>query len=314
MVKQTRLLIILLAIFNIFHVEYIFSKENPKYSNFSVPIKGFNYKAVIKNNGDLVKNKAIDIQFTILENGISVYEETHNPTTDSNGIIIVSIGEGTNLSGNFDTINWSIAQLKVEIDPDNSGYTDMGTTDFKNVPLAKFAEVAGNVPTNVSQLTNDAGYLTSYIETDGSTTNEIQNISISGDQLSISNGNTITIPAGTVYQAGTGIQIDSSNNIINIGDGDASPTNEIQTISKSGNTVTLSNGGGTFTDADTNTQLSESQVDGYVANNGYLTSETDGDTTNELQSLSVSGNQLSITNGNTITLPTGSGGDQWGSQ
>ena len=40
-----------------------------------------------------------------------------------------------------------------------------------------------------------------------------------------------------------------SDLVDNVDDADANPTNEIQTISKAGNTVTLSNGGGSFTDA-----------------------------------------------------------------
>lgn len=60
---------------------------------------------------------------------------------------------------------------------------------------------------------------------------------------------------------------------------DGSITNEIQTLSKSGNIITLSNGGGSITDTDTDTQLTESQVDSYVANNGYLTSFSETDPT-----------------------------------
>ena len=56
-------------------------------------------------------------------------------------------------------------------------------------------------------------------------------------------------------------------------DADADPNNEIQTISKSGSTVTLSDGGGSFTDA----------VD-----------DADASTTNEIQDLSLSGNTLSL--------------------
>ena len=38
---------------------------------------------------------------------------------------------------------------------------------------------------------------------------------------------------------------------------------------------------------DTDTQLSEAQVDAFVNNNGYLTSEVDGDATNEIQDLQL---------------------------
>jgi len=49
---------------------------------------------------------------------------------------------------------------------------------------------------------------------------------------------------------------------------------------------------------------------GNHASAGYLTSEVDGSTSNELQTLSVSGDQLTITSGNTVTVP----GDDWGDQ
>lgn len=45
---------------------------------------------------------------------------------------------------------------------------------------------------------------------------------------------------------------------------------------------------------DTNTQLTETDVDNFVSNNGYLTSEVDGSVTNEIQTLDVA--QLNGTN------------------
>ncbi len=53
---------------------------------------------------------------------------------------------------------------------------------------------------------------------------------------------------------------------------------------------------------DIDTVLTEAQVDAYTANNGYLTSEVDGSVTNELQSLSLSANQLAISSGNSVDL------------
>jgi hypothetical protein len=79
-----------------------------------------------------------------------------------------------------------------------------------------------------------------------------------------------------------------------VDDADADPTNEIQVISKSGNTVTLSKSGGSFTDA----------VD-----------DADADPTNEIQTLSISGTSLTLSKGGqTVTLPSSGGGDNWGTQ
>jgi len=77
---------------------------------------------------------------------------------------------------------------------------------------------------------------------DLSNTNELQQISLSNNNLSLSNGGgTVTLPSGSNYSAGNGISI-MGNIINNIGDVDN--TNEIQQLSITGNTLLLSNGGG----------------------------------------------------------------------
>ena len=72
---------------------------------------------------------------------------------------------------------------------------------------------------------------------------------------------------------------------------DGSITNELQTLSKLGLDITLSDGGSTVRDS----ILTETQVDAFVANNGYLTTEVDGSITNELQTVSTSGAAGNIT-------------------
>ena len=71
--------------------------------------QGINYKANIKDgSGNIVANQNISIQFQILKGAgmTNVYQETHNPMTDENGIVIVNIGEGTPNSGNYSNIDW----------------------------------------------------------------------------------------------------------------------------------------------------------------------------------------------------------------
>lgn len=109
---------------------------------------GINYKAIIKDNlGNVVANDLVIVQFAILQ-GVAqtnVYQESHAPTTDANGLIIVNIGEGTT-SDVFSSITWSADDhfLNVQIDT-GSGLVDMGTTQFMSVPYAKNAETAANV-------------------------------------------------------------------------------------------------------------------------------------------------------------------------
>ncbi|WP_415374051.1 DUF1566 domain-containing protein [Patiriisocius sp. Uisw_017] len=109
--------------------------------------QGINYKALIKDgSGVIVSSTAIDVTFTILDGASNVYEETHAPTTDANGIVILNIGEGTPVTGDFSTIDWSSNShfLKVQIDT-GGGLQDMGATAFKTVPYALHAKTAESV-------------------------------------------------------------------------------------------------------------------------------------------------------------------------
>jgi len=108
--------------------------------------QGINYKALIKDSGgNVVANDLIAIQFTILQGAgmVNVYQETHTPTTDDNGIIVVNIGEGAVNSGVYADIDWGIDDhfLNVQIDT-GGGLTDMGTTQFMAVPYALHASTA----------------------------------------------------------------------------------------------------------------------------------------------------------------------------
>ena len=106
----------------------------------------FNYQAIISDsNGAVVASQSIGVQLSIIynsTNGTVVYKELHSPTTDSNGLINLTIGTGTQLSSaDFSSINWSTPYiyLKSEIDL-GSGYVDVGTDLIGQVPIAIFAK------------------------------------------------------------------------------------------------------------------------------------------------------------------------------
>ena len=122
--KQTFLLIITLFI-----------------GTISIAQNEFNYKAIIKDgSGNLVVNELIQVDFTILEDQIAVYSESHATTTDHNGLVNINIGGGTPISGQFDEISYYTDQhnLNVQINT-GDGLTDMGTNPLKAVPYAAYA-------------------------------------------------------------------------------------------------------------------------------------------------------------------------------
>ncbi|MBN1185058.1 MAG: fibrobacter succinogenes major paralogous domain-containing protein [Bacteroidales bacterium] len=110
------------------------------------------YQAVIRNNSNqLAANQNVGMKISILKGsatGTVVYDEIQNPTSNSNGLISIEIGEGTNLFGTFSSINWSDGPyfVKIEIDPaGGSSYTITSTSQLLSVPYALYAKKAGSV-------------------------------------------------------------------------------------------------------------------------------------------------------------------------
>ncbi len=112
--------------------------------------QGINYKALIKDGGgNVIASQNVEIQFIIYEGAAltnNVYQETHSPNTDANGIIIVNIGEGVVDSGVFSNIDWASDEhhLNVQVDT-GGGLVDMGTTQFMAVPYALYAKTAESI-------------------------------------------------------------------------------------------------------------------------------------------------------------------------
>ncbi|MCP4437478.1 MAG: hypothetical protein GY810_00755 [Aureispira sp.] len=211
--------------------------------------QSFQYQAVARANTGLpLANQAVSIRLSVVQGtptGIIIYSETHSPTTNQYGLFTLDVGAGTVVNGAFNTVAWGSNNYFLKVEMDESGgvaYQTMGTTQLLAVPYALHAETVTNA--------DDA---------DANPTNELQNLSIAGSQLTISNGNTITLPSGggnqTLTKSGSDITLSNSGGTVTLNDDDA--TNELQNLSinnnqlsiGSGNTVTLPSGGGTLEDA-----------------------------------------------------------------
>ncbi len=113
--------------------------------SYAQTARGFNYKAIVTNNGNPVANATINVKATI-KNGSSIkWAETHsNVHTDANGIFAITIGEGTRTGGvgSFDEMDWNLPTLNMSVAVDaGSGYVNLVTNEyFKEVPFAKQAE------------------------------------------------------------------------------------------------------------------------------------------------------------------------------
>lgn len=215
---------------------------------FSQEPGAFNYQAVVRNSsGEVISNQNVSFRISILqntENGTPVYVETQSAQTNQFGLISLKIGEGTVVSGTFNPSAWGFQSHFIKIEMDDTGgnsYTEIGTSPLLAVPFAFHAKTVEN------DQVDDA---------DADPLNEIQSLSISGTQLTLSDGGgTVTLPSS--------------------GGGDNWGTQTVESD------ATL-NGNGTSS--------SPLSVVGDLTDN---------------QMLSISGNDLSITGGNSVTLPSG---------
>jgi uncharacterized protein (TIGR02145 family) len=142
---------------------------------FSQTPQKISYQAVIRNASNaLITSHAVGMRISILQGsatGTTVYAETQNPTTNSNGLISIEIGGGTPVSGSYAGINWSAGTyfIKTETDPTGgTSYTITGTSQLLSVPYALHAknaeELTGSITTSQisdfqTSVTNNAAVL-----------------------------------------------------------------------------------------------------------------------------------------------------------
>ncbi len=186
--------------------------------------------------GSPIANQPITAEISIFPDAASatsLYTENHNLSTDAYGLFNLVIGAGTPAAGSFDAVDWSNAPLYLGVRLNTgSGFTDLGRHPFQGTPFSFYAPEAGKaIDMKLSDLTdvqtaapangqvlkwngsswgpaadNSQAYTAGTgISINGNTiantgdlsnTNELQNLTISGNQLSISNGNTVTLPTG----------------------------------------------------------------------------------------------------------------------
>ena len=206
------------------------------------PIDRMSYQAVIRDQSQqLVGERSIGIRVSILqgsETGIVVFQETYNPnpTSNQNGLITLEIGDGVAITGKFEEIDWTVGPffLKTEYDLDGGiSYSIDGTMQILSVPYSLYAKKAGKV--------------------DHLQLGDIEGVDVLGAQpgqvlkwdgfewkpsTDISNG-------GTADNWGSQYVETEIDVVSNTGDGDE--TNELQTLSISGNVLSLSDQGGSVT-------------------------------------------------------------------
>jgi hypothetical protein len=103
--------------------------------------ESFYYQALVRNGtGELVVSKPLSFRISILAgsaSGVGVYIETQKATTNKDGLITLTIGNGSDKTGNFNTIDWNRDKYFLKVETDAAGgtaYSEMSTVQLLNVP------------------------------------------------------------------------------------------------------------------------------------------------------------------------------------
>ena len=125
--------------------------------SFAQVPQGISYQAIALNtSGNPVVSSNVRLRLSVLDassSGTVLYSETHLKTTNAQGLFNLVIGQGTVVSGVFNTINWALNTKFLKVEMDATGgttYVLVGTTQLLSVPYALFADKVGSVAGNTS--------------------------------------------------------------------------------------------------------------------------------------------------------------------
>lgn len=259
------------------------------------PPQAINYQAVARDAGGNLITGPVGVRISIRSGsatGPVVYQESHNAVANNYGLFNLSIGQGTPLSGTFAAIDWSAGPYfaQVEVNP-GSGFIQMGTQQMLSVPYALYAArsaTADNAPSPTT-ITGGPG-----INVTGGPSQYTISANLAMNDLT--DVNTAGVAAGQVLKW-DGSQWTPANDVGG-GVGDNWGTQVVQT------TATLSGNG---TSGNPLTIAQQGATSGQVLkwNGSSWAPANDIDTDTDAQTLSLSGNTLSISGGNSVSLPTG---------
>ena len=273
----------------------------------------------------------------------SVSETTTTLTDNSDGTFTYQNELGTSVvfDANIDDADADATNEIQDLSLSSNILTITNNGSATPIDLSIYSELP--TPTGAGQVViwNGTNW-TAVLPSDPSPTNEIQDITISGNNINISSGTGATLAANSPGAAGQVLTWNGSSWIAqNPGSGADNWGSQtvVTDATLSGNGTAgspLSGFDGDYANL-TNTPTIPTNTSDLTNDSGFLTSETDGSTTNELQNITVVGNAINISSGTGSSISTtapsagqvltwnnvsgaweaqnpGSGADNWGSQ
>ncbi|MEZ5001340.1 MAG: hypothetical protein R2727_12240, partial [Bacteroidales bacterium] len=261
-----------------------------------------NYQAIVRNSSyEPLANQQVSFRFSILDSGGgTIYSGTQTTTTNDFGMVVMKVGESNPAA--FEAIDWTNTgySLKVECDPSGgTAYITEEITRLNPVPYALYGRDEDADPANELQTISKSGSVVTLSGGGGSFTDAVNDAdaSISNELIS------------TVVLNGTILEITEAGVKKSVDLGDFA--DQILSYNTGTHILTLTDGGsvnlsGLINDADAST-TNEIQTISKTGNlitlslsGGTVIDEVDDadhDISNELQSITKSGNTITLSNG-----------------
>ena len=292
------------------------------------------YQAVIRDvEGKLVAGENVGMKISILQGtveGTVVYTETRTPKTNANGLVTFEIGgEGaTAVSGIFSAIDWSAGPYFIKTETDPSGgtnYTITGTSQVLSVPYAMHSRSSEILTGEIteSQIRDLKNYITHETDPLFSAWDKSDGITVSENQISDLQNyiSEETDPLFSAWDKSDGITV-SENQISDLQNYISEENDPVFNAWDKSSGIEISEDQITdlqmYLTQEADPVFATSPVSGITATDvsNWNTAfgwgdHIDNSITNEIQTLSISGSDLTLSlGGGTVTIP----GDNWGNQ
>jgi ribosomal protein L7/L12/C1A family cysteine protease len=246
--------------------------------------QAFNYQAIAKRkNGSPIIYRNITVQITISEGeyGSILYQEIHHTRTGLIGLFSIKVGRGEPLAGSFTDIPWETGNKFMEVAIDDkckNNFKYMGSVELLSVPYALYGEDADADPEN-----------------------EIQELKLEDNKLSISGGNEVDVSGiGSDDQE---LTYNEETYMLTLEDGGEVDLSGLGEIPDGSVTTPKLADGAVVTGKLATNAVSTQNIQDMAITPEKLSPDVDADPTNELQVLTISNDTIYLSDGGFVKLP-----------